>query len=149
MRRGTLAIAIAALISAGLWHLPATAQKPATAQNPPVAAPSEAGISFDQYRDFRLHYIAQRRAQLARQLAAPDLDPAKKARLAETKAYYDRQAAMPEAERDKLYRARFEQIDTNRDGQLDEAERAAWRAKRRAYYAERAAERDGVGAEGH
>ena len=48
---------------------------------------------------------------------------------------------MPEAERDALYRERFDEIDTNHDGKLDEQERAAWREKQRENYRQQAAER--------
>jgi hypothetical protein len=139
---------LAALLAAGLWHLPATAggagpQRPpaADAPAPRAAASAAAGITFDEYRDFRTHYIAARQAALARQLAAPGVSAEEKARLERIKTYYDRLAALPAAERDRLFRARFDQIDTNHDGRLDDAERAAWRAKQRQFYSELAAER--------
>jgi hypothetical protein len=137
-----MAAAAAALLAAGLWHWPATAQKapmPATEQTAQPAASSR--ITFDEYRDFRLHAMARRQAQLTRQLAASDLSAAQKTTLEGKKAYYDRLAAMPPEARDKLFRARFEQIDTNHDGTIDDAERAAWREKQRAYYAQLAAGR--------
>ena len=140
MRAWTLAVAAAALLAAGLWHWPATAQKAPPAAETAKAAAS-APITFAAYRDFRLETIARRQAQLARELAAPGLSPERKAALEGRKAYYDRLAAMPADTRDKLFRARFDQIDTNRDGTLDDAERAAWRQRQRAYYAELAAER--------
>jgi hypothetical protein len=102
-------------------------------------AASEA-ITFEQYRDFRLHDLAQRQARLARQLAAPGLSAAEQASLENRKAYYDQLAAMPAEERDRLYRERFDQIDTNHDGQLDAQERAAWRDKQRENYRQQAAE---------
>lgn len=80
--------------------------------------------------------IAQRQARLARELEASDLSAAQKAGLERRKAYYDRLAAMPAEERDQLFHARFDQIDTNHDGMIDEAERAAWREKQRAHYRE-------------
>ena len=144
MKRSILATAAAALLAAGIWHLPAAALRAAEAAAQPAAAPQPPAlemITFDAYRDFRMRYLAQRRARLAQDLAAPDLSPDDKARLARTKAYYDDLAAMPSAERDKLFRARFDQIDTDHDGKLDNAERAAWRAKRRAYYSQPAADR--------
>jgi hypothetical protein len=152
MRHATLPAAFAALFAAGLWQLPATAQHAAAArpQSPPAAAPAAApsvgqpaatGITFEAYRDYRMHYIADRRARLAQQLAAPGLSADEKARLEGIKAYYDRYAAMPAAERDRLFRARFDQIDTNHDGTIDEAERAAWREKQRQYYSQLTAER--------
>ena len=113
MRPWTLAAAVAALVTAAWWHLPAAAQRAAT-----QPAVSEL-ITFEQYRDFRLHDLAQRQARLARQLAAPGLSASEKTSLEGRKAYYDELAAMPEAERDRLYRERFDQIDTNHDGKLD------------------------------
>jgi hypothetical protein len=154
MRGSTLPAVFAAVIATGFWHLPATAQggagpqhQPAAAAAPPAAGqPAAAGmITFDEYRDFRVHYIVARQAGLARQLASPGLSAEAKARLERIKAYYDRLASMPAAERDRLFRARFDQIDTNHDGKLDDAERAAWRAKQRQYLSELAAERAAAG----
>lgn len=153
MRRWTLAAAAAALFGAALWHLPATAQRPTAPQNPELGVTQTAGepaaarpaapqlITFDEYRDFRSRDIAQRQARLALELAAPNLSPAEKASLERRKAYYDRLAAMPPDQRDRLFRARFDQIDSNHDGMLDDAERAAWREKQRAHYRELAAAR--------
>lgn len=152
MRPWTLMIAVSALLAAALWHLPATAQHvspaapaaqpavaPAVSPKPPSSAPER--ISFDDYRAFRLRDIARRQARLARALAAPGLSPAQKAGLEQRKAYYDGLAAMPAGERDRLFRARFDQIDTDHDGALDDAERAAWRVKQRERYRALAAER--------
>jgi hypothetical protein len=150
MRRSSLPAAFAALLAAGLWHLPATAQhtpaaRPQTratpAAQPPAGSAVPNRITFDAYRDFRIHFIADRQADLARQLKSPGLSADERARLARIKAYYDREAAMPAAERDRMFRQRFDQIDTDHDGTLDAAERAAWRQKRQQYYAEAAAER--------
>jgi hypothetical protein len=156
MKRSMLLAAFAALLAAGLWHLPAIAQRAPAAQTPsqPPAAPAPAPararptgqtvgsrITFDEYRDFRMHYVAEREASLARQLASAGLLANEKARLEQIKAYYDRLAAMPAADRDRQFRARFDQIDTDHDGTIDDAERAAWRTKQRQYYAELAAER--------
>jgi hypothetical protein len=135
MRPWTLAAAIAALVTAAWWHLPAAAQRAAT-----PSATSEA-ITFEQYRDFRLRDLAQRQARLARQLSAPGLTAAEKASIERRKAYYDQLAAMPEAERDAVYRERFDEIDTNHDGTLDVQERAAWREKQRELYRQQSAER--------
>ena len=135
MRPWTIAAAVAALIAAAWWHFPAAAQRVATQ---PAASES---ITFEQYRDFRLHDLAQRQARLARQLAAPDVSATEKTSLERRKAYYDQLAAMPEAERDTLYRERFDEIDTNHDGKLDVQERAAWREKQRENYRQQAAER--------
>jgi len=135
MRPWTLAAGVAVLVMAAWWHLPAAAQR---AASPPA---STEPITFEQYRDFRLHDLAQRQARLARQLAAPGLTAAERTSLERRKAYYDQLAAMPEAERDALYRERFDQIDTNHDGQLDAQERAIWRDKQRENYRQQAAER--------
>ena len=152
MRPWTLVIAVSALLAAALWHLPATAQhaSPAAATAPSAAAPAVSPkppalapetISFDDYRAFRLRDIARRQARLARALAAPDLSAAQKASLEQRKAYYDGLAAMPATERDRLFRARFDQIDSDHDGVLDDAERAAWRVKERERYRALAAQR--------
>ncbi len=134
MRPWTIAAAAAALMAAAWWHLPAAAQR---------AAQPAAGdlITFEQYRDFRLHDLAQRQARLARQLAEPSLSAAEKASLERRKAYYDELAAVPAEERDNLYRERFDAIDTDHDGTLDAQERAAWREKQRENYRQQAAER--------
>lgn len=156
MRRWTLAAAAAALFAAALWHLPAAAQRApalvaAAADNgaaKPGAPQSTAQpvapdlITFDAYRDFRMRYINERRVRLTRELSATDLSAAQKASLERRKAYYERMAAMPDKDRDALFRARFDQIDTDHDGTLDSAERAAWRQKQREHYRELAAERD-------
>ena len=137
MRRLMLLSAAAALAIAAWWHLPAVAQRAA----PPAA--SEA-ITFEQYRDFRLHDLAQRHARLTKQLAAPDLSAAERGNLERRIAYYDQLAAMRAEERDQLYRERFDQIDANHDGKLDPEERAAWREKQRQSYRQQAAERPGA-----
>ena len=135
MRPLTIAAAVIALVAAAWWHFPAAAQRAAT-----QPATSEA-ITFEQYRDFRLHDLAQRQARLARQLAVPGLSAVERMSLEGRKVYYDQLAAMPEAERDQLYRERFDQIDTNHDGELDVQERAAWREKQRENYRQQAAAR--------
>lgn len=135
MRPWTIAAAFTALIAAAWWHFPAAAQR-VVAQ----PAASEA-ITFEQYRDFRLHDLAQRQARLARQLTAPGLSAAERTSLESRKAYYDQLATMPAEERDRLYRERFDQIDANHDGKLDTQERAAWRDKQRENYRQQAAER--------
>ena len=140
MTRWTLVAATAVLVGAGLWHLPATAQHAATAaadsghttgaaaaERVTVARPQPAApqlITFDEYRDFRLRIIAERQAELAQALAAPGVGAAERADLEGRKAYYDRLAAMPAEARDRLFRLRFDEIDTNHDGLIDEAERA-------------------------
>jgi len=158
MRRLTLIAAGAALFAAVLWHLPATAQRTAPVQNaepalaqtattrPAVDQPSPRPlapqlITFAEYREFRMNYIAERRARLTRELAATDLSAAERTNLEGRKAYYDRLAAMPADQRDSLFRARFDQIDTNHDGMIDNTERTAWREKQQEHYRELAAER--------
>jgi hypothetical protein len=157
MRRWTLAAAASALLAAALWHLPAIAQRvampaaapPATtaataatpAATPPAATPAAPQpITFEAYRDFRMRNIGQRQERLAEQLAAGNLSAAEKADLERRKAYYDRLAAMPAAQRDAIFRARFDQIDTNHDGVIDAQERAAWRENQREHYRQAAAE---------
>lgn len=138
MRRWTIAAAAAALVAAAWWQWPAAAQR--------AAQPTAAGdmITFEEYRDFRLHDLQQRQARLARQLAVPGLSAADKASIERRKSYYDQQTAMPEEERDQLYRERFDQIDANHDGKLDPEERAAWREKQREHYRQQSAERAGA-----
>jgi hypothetical protein len=134
MRRLMLLSAAAAFAGLAWWHLPAVAQRA------PQPAASEA-ITFEQYRDFRLHDLAQRQGRLAKQLAAPDLSAAEKASLERRKSYYDQLAAMPAEERDQLYRERFDEIDANHDGKLDTQERAVWREKQRETYRQQATAR--------
>jgi len=158
MRRWTLTTAASALVAAALWHLPAIAQHAAKPQAPASAAAAVASdtptarppaaqpaapplITFDEYRDFRMQNIGQRQESLAERLAAPNLTAADKADLERRKAYYDRLAAMPAEERDAMFRARFDQIDTDHDGTIDTQERAAWREKQRDHYRQMAAER--------
>ena len=146
MKPWTIVAAAAALIAAAWWHLPAAAQR--TAQ-PAAQATQGDSITFEQYRDFRLHDLALRQARLARQLAAPGLSAAEKAGLERRKAYYDQLAAMPAEERDRLYRERFDAIDTDHDGTLDAQERAAWREKQRETYRQQTAERTPPASEQH
>jgi hypothetical protein len=158
MRRWTLLTAAAALLAAALWHLPATAQRAVQPPDGEAAAGGAAAsapvanrpaaelvapqlITFDEYRDFRMHDLARRQARLARELSAPDLSTAQKTSLEQRKAYYDRLASMPAVERDRVFHARFDKIDTNHDGMLDDAERAAWRQKQQEYYRRLATER--------
>jgi hypothetical protein len=121
-------LAASAVIAATLW-LPVDAAQPA----PPAAATGDP-ITFEQYRDWRLAFIERRQGELAQQLAAADLPAQQKARLEQVKAYYDWLAGLPEADRDRRFRERFNRIDANHDGQIDPAERAAWRDKQRAFY---------------
>ncbi len=164
MTRWALLTAASALLGAALWHLPATAQHPAAGADPGAASPASATgalrqsaaaavapqlITFDEYREFRLGDIAQRRAQLARRLSAPDLSAAERASLEGRKAYYDRLATMPADQRDRLFHARFDQIDSNHDGMLDNAERSDWRHEQRERYRQLAGERAAAPAQPH
>ena len=120
--------AASAAIAATAW-LPGQAAQPAA----PATTAGEV-ITFEQYRDWRLNQIERRRDDLAAQLSAAELPARQKARLEQSKAYYDWLAGLPEADRDRRFRERFAQIDANHDGKLDTAERAAWRQKQRAFY---------------
>jgi len=124
-------LAASAAIAVTLW-LPGEAAQPGAPTAATAAA--DAPITFEQYRDWRVNFNERRRGELAAQLAATDLPTGQKVRLQGIKAYYDRLAALPDAERDRRFRDRFERIDTNHDGQIDQAERAAWRDKQRAFY---------------
>lgn len=132
-----LAVAAAVVTVAVWWHWPAAAQGASHS-----AAPGDM-ITFEQYREFRVHDLQQRQGRLARELSAPGLSAAEKASVDRRKAYYDQLAAMPADERDQLYRERFDQIDANHDGELDPKERAAWREKQRERYRQQASERAG------
>ena len=122
------ALAITASLVASAACLPAGAA-PAPAET--AAADT---ITFEQYRDWRLHFIEERQLQIAAELAQKDLRPERRAGLERQKAYYDFFAAMPAADRDRRFRDRFDQIDANHDGIIDAGERAAWHDKQRAYY---------------
>jgi hypothetical protein len=131
--RWTLAAA-SALLAALIW-LPSQAASPS---NPPAAsATNPETITFEQYRDWRLRYNERRQAQIARRLKATDLTAAQKDRLEQLKGYFDWLAGLPGEERDRRFRERFDRIDTNHDGIISRAERAAWREQRREYYRQR------------
>jgi hypothetical protein len=91
--------------------------------HPPAAA--DEGITFEQYRDARVQDLRQRQARLEQQLTEPALSTTETRRLKRQKAYHDRLAAMPVEERDRRLRQRFDEIDTNHDGKLDEEEVAS------------------------
>ncbi|HZK92068.1 MAG TPA: hypothetical protein VFC56_18150 [Stellaceae bacterium] len=122
------AIAATASLIAAASYLPADAA-PAGAET--AAADT---ITFDQYRDWRLHFIEERQIQIAAELAQKDVSVERRAGLDRQKTYYDFFAAMPAAERDRRFRERFDEIDTNHDGIIETAERAAWHEKQRAFY---------------
>ena len=121
------ALAAALLVAAG--SLPAEAAPNGTADTA-----STDTINFTQYRDWRMHFIEERQIQISAELAVKDLNAQRRTALERQKAYYDFFAAMPAAERDRLFRARFDEIDTNHDGIIDHDERAAWHEKQRAFY---------------
>jgi len=121
-------LAASAAIAATLW-LPGEAAQPTA-----PAATAGDKITFEQYRDWRLAFIERRQGELSRQLEAGDLPAQQKARLEQVKAYYDWLGGMPETDRDRRFHERFDRIDANHDGQIDQAERAAWRDKQRAFY---------------
>jgi len=120
------ALAASAALFAAASHLPAKAAQ--------ADQPAADTITFDQYRDWRLHFIDQRQTQIAAELAEKNLASERRAALERQKAYYDFFAAMPAAERDRRFRERFDQIDANHDGIIDTAERTAWHEKQRAFY---------------
>jgi hypothetical protein len=91
-------------------------------------------ISFDQYRDWRMHFIEERQTQISAQLAEKGLTADRRAALERQKAYYDFFAGMSPAERDRRFHQRFDEIDTNHDGIIDQSERTAWHEKQRAFY---------------
>jgi hypothetical protein len=122
------ALAATASLFAAAFYLPAQAA--------PAAADTAANdtITFDQYRDWRMHFIAERQTQIAAELVEKDLTATRRAGLERQKAYYDFFAAMSPTERDRRFRERFDEIDTNHDGIIDHNERAAWHDKQRAFY---------------
>ncbi|HEY1796157.1 MAG TPA: hypothetical protein VGG57_08555 [Stellaceae bacterium] len=121
----------ATLLAAAAW-LPARAAEPATANGPDT-------ITFTQYRDWRIDFIAQKQRQISAQLGQAGSSQSDRDRATREKAYYDRQAAMPADQRDHMFHARFDLIDTNHDGVIDRAERAAWHDKQQARYRHEAA----------
>jgi hypothetical protein len=129
-----IAFTIAALT---LW-LPGQAAEPAGGPHPAAAAGSTgagpANITFADSRAWRLRWNERRRSRLTDALAVPDLPAERKAHLVEVKAYYDWLAGLADDERDRRFRERFERIDSDHDGSIDRAERAAWRSKRRAVF---------------
>ena len=96
--------------------------------------PGNQAITFEEYRNWRLAAMERRRSEIEVQLSAADLPERRKARLEDTRAYYNWLAGLSEAERDRRFRERFDRIDANHDGVLDPGERAAWREQQRAYY---------------
>ncbi|HVH79381.1 MAG TPA: hypothetical protein VM782_08330 [Stellaceae bacterium] len=123
---------ICSAFTAGLFAIVcASANAAAPISADPVPADT---ITFDQYRDWRLHFIEERQIQIAAELAQKDVTAPRRTALERQKAYYDYFAAMPATDRDRLFRERFNEIDTNHDGIIDHNERAAWHEKQRAFY---------------
>ena len=122
------AFAATASLLATAAYLPAEAA-PATATDSAAET-----ITFDQYRDWRMHFIEERQIQIAAELADKNLTDARRTGLQRQKAYYDYFASMPAGDRDRLFRERFDEIDANHDGVIDRAERTAWHDKQRAFY---------------
>jgi hypothetical protein len=125
---------VAAVAAATLLTSPMSAAPPDTGASDATTGAAEQSISFEQYRDWRLHFIEQRQTQLTAQLAAANLTATQRSRLEQQKAYYDWFSALPETDRDHRFRDRFNQIDANHDGRIDPTERAAWHEKQRAFY---------------
>jgi hypothetical protein len=119
---------------AGFALLAAALSAPACAAPAPAETAAGETITFDQYRDWRMHFIEQRQLQLAAELAGKNIGAEQRARLDRQKAYYDYFATMQPAERDRRFRERFDRIDANRDGIIDRGERTAWHEKQRAFY---------------
>ena len=107
---------------------------PAWAAPAADGSPAADTITFDQYRDWRMHFIEERQVQIAAELAQKNLSSERRTTLERQKSYYDSFAMMPPTERDRLFRERFDEIDTNHDGVIDHAERSAWHDKQRAIY---------------
>jgi hypothetical protein len=131
-----IVLAASTLAAALLW-LPGQAAQPdmkPTDAKPAAVQPAPETISFDQYRDWRNHFIEERQTQLAARLAATNLTGAQRSRTEQQKAYYDWFAGLAAEERDRRFRERFDQIDANHDGIIDAGERAAWHEKQRAFY---------------
>jgi hypothetical protein len=135
--------ALAATLFATTCYLPAHAAPNGTADTA-----SAETINFEQYRDWRMHFIEERQIQVAAGLAVKDLTAQRRAALERQKAYYDFFAAMPAAERDRLFHERFDEMDANHDGIVDRDERTAWHEKQRAFY-ERSNSRPRQTAAGH
>lgn len=125
-------IARCLVVAAGLFIFAAS---PAAVRAAPAADdPAGDTITFAQYRDWRMHFIEARQLQIAAELAQKNLSSDRRAGLERQKSYYDFFATMAAADRDRLFRERFDEIDTNHDGIIDAAERTAWHEKQRAFY---------------
>ena len=92
---------------------------------PHAPAAADEGITFEQYRGARIQDLRQRQARLEQKLTESALSTAETRRVERQKAYYDRLASMPVEERDRRLRQRFDELDTNHDGNLDVEEVAS------------------------
>ena len=128
------ACAVAAGLSLASPAMPAEPAGGTKAANTPAG---DAPITFEEYRNWRLAAMERRLSEIEVQLSAADLPAARKARLEETRAYYKWLAGLSETDRDRRFRERFNRIDTNHNGIIDAAERAAWRERQRAFYGDR------------
>ena len=91
----------ASTLAAALLWLPGQAAQP-------DAKPAQETISFEQYRDWRNHFIEERQTQLAARLAtAANLTAAQRSRTEQQKAYYDWFAGLSAQERDRLEKVRL------------------------------------------
>src|SRR6478735_10766347 len=81
------------------------------AAQPAPRAEGDETITFEQYRDWRLNFSERRRSELAVQLSAADLTAERRARLEQSKGYYDWLASLSAADRDARFRERFDRID--------------------------------------
>jgi hypothetical protein len=124
--------AVAAMLSIAAAAAPPEPDSPPP-QTAAARAPDER-ITFDDYRAWRLAAMERRRSEIDLQLATADLPAARKARLEETRTYYNWLARLPAAERDRRFRERFDRMDANHDGIVDADERGAWREQQRAFY---------------
>ena len=122
------AFAVTAGLLATVCYLPAEAAPATTDQA------ANDTITFEQYRDWRMHFIEERQTQIAAELAEKNLSDTRRTALERQKAYYDYFAQMSATERDRRFRDRFDEIDTNHDGVIDKSERAAWHDKQHAFY---------------
>jgi hypothetical protein len=119
---------------AGSAFVAAALSASAIAAPPAAETPASDTITFEQYRDWRLHFIEQRQTQIAAELAEKNLTAQRRTGLERQQAYYDYFAAMTPTDRDRRFRERFDQIDANHDGIIDRDERTAWHDKQRAFY---------------
>lgn len=102
-------------------------------------AQAPAGVTFDQYRARTMAAVQAAQTQMANRLSQSNLSADERQQLQQRKTRIDRFAAMPLDQQTQLLRKRFDRIDTNHDGVVDQQELAAFRA---------AQQRGGAGAGG-